>query len=80
MRLARLAVAGLALGILAGFIAALLRPRRRSSDWPAGEPMARRSLSEGNEPIGWGTRPHRTPLPPLVPVVPKAKPSGPVVS
>lgn len=74
MRLARLAVAGLALGILAGFIAALLRPRRRLAD----EPMASQSLSQADEPIGWGTRPHRTPLPPLVPVVPKAKPSGPV--
>jgi hypothetical protein len=82
MRLARLTLAGLALGIIAGFIAALLRPRPRLVD----QPIPIQSLTQGDEqPIGWGTRPERparsqkSKLPPLVPVVPKAPPQGPVV-
>ncbi len=87
MRLARLALAGLALGVFAGFIAALLRPRSRLAN-EAAERAPVQSLTQRDEtPIGWGIRParsarragsQRAQLPPLVPVVPRAAPQGPV--
>lgn len=84
MRLARLALAGLALGIVVGFIAALLRPRLSHADETMLEQPIQ-SLTQGDEePIGWGTRPEprgrgrRAALPPLVPAVARAKPQGPV--
>ncbi len=86
MRLARLAVAGLVSGILAGFAVALLRPRRG----PAGEPELDDMLSRDERPVGWGNRlgqPAASALaaqaamarPPLMPVVPEAGPQDPVV-
>jgi hypothetical protein len=64
MRLARFAVAGLALGIAAGFVAALLRPRPRT-------PGVSQSLTQATgEPIDWGARPEARPLSRNVPADP----------
>ena len=51
MRLARFAVAGLALGIAAGFVAALLRPRPRTPG------ISQSLIRASDEPIAWGVRP-----------------------
>jgi hypothetical protein len=71
MRLARFAVAGLTLGIFAGFAAALLRPRSRLAGNGTGIGPSRSIMQGSGQPIVWGSRPAKAQLPPLVPVVPK---------